>query len=33
MASGPINSSGDKKKGDPNYSNNFIYNNQINNKI
>lgn len=33
MASGPINSSGDKKKVDPNYSNNFIYNNQINNKI
>ena len=29
---GPINSSGDKKNKDPNYSNNFIFNN-LNNKI
>jgi hypothetical protein len=33
MASGPINSSGEKRKGDPNFSNNFTYNNHLNNKI
>jgi hypothetical protein len=33
MASGPINSSGEKRKRDPNYSNNFTYNNHFNNKI